>query len=127
MTAYAAHVMVPASLWLSANGRLHWAAAAERTRGLRHLGALAARQAGLRGARLGRVRVAVEVHRPRRGRTDATNATPTVKAVLDGFTDAHVWDDDDDTHIISTTYVAGEPTGRTGIYSLTITITEERP
>ena len=117
---------IPAALWMSSNDRLHWAEKAKRTRCVRHLAFAAARAANFDELRLERASIEILVHRPRAGRADAANASPTVKAAIDGLTDARVWPDDSDDHITAVTYKASTPTGQRGRYALTITITEEK-
>ena len=77
---------VPAPLWLTANGRLHWAEKSARTRALRQ----AARIITLNEIRkreahpMQRANVTATVHYPRTGRQDPANAAPAVKALIDG-------------------------------------------
>ncbi|WP_130865831.1 RusA family crossover junction endodeoxyribonuclease [Acidipropionibacterium timonense] len=70
-----------------------------------------------------RVRVIATIgYRP--GRADPNNATPTLKAIIDGMTDAGVWPDD------SSEYVLGPDPRRdpipppTGYHTVTIALQE---
>lgn len=102
MSRYELAVDVPGRDWLTANGRDHWAKRASRTRRLRHRAFLLARSALAEGSLAptsGRVHVdALIVQRTRR-RMDPANAYPTVKPLIDGLTDAGVWEDDDADHV----------------------------
>ena len=92
-------VEFPKVLFISANDRFpHWAEKARRTKALRTLAHLAAREtAPVPTPTL----VAVTIHRPRRGTLrDPDNAQPTWKALIDGFTDAGLWPDDDRHHVL---------------------------
>lgn len=111
---------IPAGIWLTSNQRLHWRAKAERTAAIRALARVAARghQA------VTRVAVTVAVSYPTSRRADPSNAAPTVKAALDGITDAGVWPDDDSEHVVSVTYVRGETTHQRGLYRLAINLEE---
>lgn len=117
-------VDVPASMWLTANGRYHWADRAQRVRDLRLLGRLRARRAGLPKG-LAFVRVEVLVHGRTRRRVDPANAYPTIKAVVDGLVDYGVVDDDDHEHLTGPDMRAGMPAPGlpTGAHRLTIHIT----
>lgn len=116
---------IPASEWLTANGRRHWADKARRTRALRTRAYWIGR-AVLRGGapwtpdRPCRVRVTVRM--PTGRRFDPPNAAPTVKALIDGLTDAGWWPDDDAATVREVAYRGGEKTGRTGVYRLAFDI-----
>lgn len=113
-------IEIPApAAWVSANDRTHWRVKAERVKAWR----LAASVLGRLVSRtpMGTpVDITVTVHRTSARRADASNLAPTAKAVIDGLTDAGWWPDDDDQHIVSTTFVAGQPKARP---TLTITAT----
>lgn len=112
-------ILIPASEWLSANDRRHWAEKARRTKALRTRGFVIARASGLRG--LGSTLVTAEVGYPRAGRADPANAAPTVKALLDGLVDAGVWRDDDSEHVVGPHFIRGpkSPTGHTVTFRFT--------
>lgn len=99
---------VPGNEWLFANGREHRFGRARRTATLRKRAYLMARHHGL-PRYAGRVRVDFYVHTRARNRMDPANAYPTVKALVDGLTDAGVWADDDDTHLSGPVPYRGEP------------------
>lgn len=86
---------------INLNDRGHHMAKARRVATWREAGFWWAKQHRLRCTRATSV---VEVwfefgtNQPNR-RRDPSNWTPTVKAVLDGFTDAAVWEDDDSRHV----------------------------
>lgn len=114
---------IPPNEWMSANDRGHWAAKAKRTRALRHRAAWAARQARLTVPTP--VLVVAHIGYPRNGKADPGNAAPTVKALLDGLTDAGVWPDDDSTHVIGPDYRRGPKTDRAGWHAVTLTFTQQ--
>lgn len=111
---------IPPTLWLSANKNLHWAPKAERTRGLRRMG-----KSGAIGCRSFDVcHVAAFIGYPRNGKADPANAAPTVKALIDGMTDAGIWEDDDSTHVIGPTYLR-DPKTSDGNYSVRLVLTDQ--
>ena len=69
---------------LTANQRLHWAAKARLTSGLRTAAAI--RWTGDGQPQLSRAAVVVEIGYPDRRKRDAHNLMPTVKAHIDGLT-----------------------------------------
>lgn len=82
---------------LNMNDRLHWARKAERVRNWRTRAMIAARQAGVLNVGPSVVLVTLSVSTA--GRRDPSNWYPTVKAIVDGFTDAGAWPDDDSTNV----------------------------
>lgn len=117
-------VDVPASEWLTANGRYHWAERARRVKALRVRANVLARQARLSRMRPP-VRVVATVHTRTSGRFDPDNAAPTSKAIIDGLTDTGIWADDDHTQVIGPDHRRGPsaPTLPVGWHRITITIT----
>jgi crossover junction endodeoxyribonuclease RusA len=114
-------------LWLTANGRLHWADKSRRTRALREaarlvtLSAIRKREAvGLRLAD-----VTATVHYPQTRRQDPANAAPTVKALIDGCVDAGLLPDDDAQHLPVVAFRRGEPTHQPGFYRIVLTFEGE--
>ena len=117
---------VPASEWLTANGRYHWADKARRARALRRRGRMLARAAGLRPSPTGRVQVTAHVHTRTRGRMDPANASPTTKALVDGaLVDGRVVPDDDHAHLTGPDHRRGDtrPDLAPGWHAITLTIT----
>lgn len=97
-------VDVPRALWLSSNHRLHWRSAAERKQALRSLGVVAAlNEARAHGrSELGRTLVTAHIgYPPNVHKVDPENGHPTTKALIDGFTDAGLWPDDDSRWVVS--------------------------
>ena len=75
----------------------------------------------------GRVRVDYYLATRTRTRFDPLNAAPTVKALIDGLTDAGVWVDDDDEHLLGP-FPHRDPVDRTqppGWHRIRLTIQEE--
>ena len=93
---------IPKALFISANARLHWAEKARRTRTIRALAMLEARE---RDPAPIPCLVDVTIHRPKGGTLrDAENGAVTVKACLDGLRDAQVLAEDDRKHVVAVTY-----------------------
>lgn len=114
---------IPDELWLSANDRLHWAPTAKRTRGLRDMGRLVARSEKVRD--LGPSLVVARIGYPRNGKADPANAAPTVKALIDGITDAGAWPDDDSTNVLGPMYLRDPATGKPGIHTVRLVMTSQ--
>lgn len=119
-------VDVPSSEWLSANGRTHWAEKARRTRALRTRAAYLARNQHIQPV-TGRVRVIAYITYPTMRAADPGNASPTVKALIDGCTDAHVWPDDNSDWLTGPDYRRHTPfrTLAKGWHRVTLEIEEE--
>lgn len=116
-------VNIPANLWISANDRIHWREKAKRTASLRLLGKAGAQQAGLRD--LGPTFVAAHIGYPRGGKADPSNAFPTVKALIDGITDAGAWPDDDHTNVIGPHFLRDKSSGQLGVHTVRFTFTSQ--
>lgn len=91
-------------MWLTANGRYHYRQKAARTKLLRHCAYTAATHARNKGeahawADHHRALVTATIGYPTAARADPDNAQPTVKALIDGLTDAGLWTDDDYKHV----------------------------
>ena len=110
---------IPAAEWMTSNERLHWAVKAKRTKAIRSRTAWLARSQQLRVPTP--TVVAVQVHYPRNGTAAPSNASPVVKAALDGITDSGAWPDDNSDHVVEVSYRRGPKTGVKGLYRLTIT------
>jgi len=114
---------IPADLWLSANDRMHWAPKAKRTASLRGMGYAVARAKAARD--LGPCHVAAFIGYPRAGRADPSNASDTVKPLLDGCVDAGVWPDDDSTYVIGPTYLRDKASGQAGVHTVRLVLTPQ--
>lgn len=117
-------VDVPKTLLRKSNnsqGGIH--ANAMRERNLRQLARILMRDAinaGLPANGDRRIDLLCRIHLPRASaRFDAPNMYPTVKPLIDGFTDAGYWTDDD-YHVIRRTIFEHDttPTGRTGLWRI---------
>lgn len=62
--------------------------------------------------------VSITVYKPTKRRLDTPNLYPTVKAIIDGMTEAGVWVDDDDDVIRAITFRPGGLSGIKGQYRL---------
>jgi len=108
---------------LTANQRKHRMAVANSTKILRHAAALNARSAHAPIFTV--AHVTVHIAWPDRRRRDRLNIAPTIKACIDGFTDAELWADDDDTHILGPDFRTDpELSGIKGVTRLTFVIEE---
>lgn len=114
---------IPAEHWMSANDRMHWAQKAKRTAAVRQLAAAAAR-AG-EWPRMMQVHVCAFVGYPSKRKADPPNAYPTVKAALDGFTDAGVWPDDDSEHVVAVEFRRDPTPAPKGTHTLRLVITDQ--
>ena len=114
---------IPADLWLSANQRMHWAPKAKRTKALREHGYYGAEDAGY--PRFDVCHVAAFIGYLRNGKADPANAAPTIKALIDGMTDAGVWPDDDSTHVIGPTYLRDPKSPTPGCYTVRLVLTPQ--
>ena len=83
---------IPDAWWMTSNQRLHWADKAKRTFAVRHMAAMLAR--ARRIPRYEVVHVTAFIQYPTGGRADPGNASPTVKAAIDGLVDAGIVADD---------------------------------
>lgn len=64
----------------------------------------------------------VTVCPPTRRRLDPPNLYPTVKALVDGLTDACWWSDDDFTHLLYTSFRYGGLSGKKGIWKIILDV-----
>lgn len=67
--------------------------------------------------------VSITVRPPTARRNDAPNWYPTIKALVDGLTDAGVWTDDNNTVIRAMTFIPGRKTS-TGKYRLELEVSD---
>lgn len=113
---------IPSGLWLHSNDRRHWADKARATRALRLLGKTTAQQEKVRD--LPPCHVAAHIGYPTGRKADASNALPTVKALIDGLVDAEVWPDDDDNWVVSTAFARDANHGLKNIHTVRLELTE---
>lgn len=118
-------IEVPKNLLLKANGSrgdIH--ANASKVRTLRYRAKIEARKyvnMGVIQPSDTRVDLLCVIRLPRRvARFDAPNLYPTIKPIIDGFTDAGLWEDDDYKHIRDTTFRYNpNPLGMHGVWLIT--------
>lgn len=67
--------------------------------------------------------IGIIIHPPTKRKMDAMNWYPTVKALIDGLTDAGIFEDDNDSVITSTTFLSG-PVNSNKKYRIEIDIRE---
>lgn len=102
---------------INANDRMHHHVKAEITKHLRQLSNIEARQyvgdlesEGCLWSKIKPCHILVHICPPSSRRMDAPNWYPTVKALVDGLTDANVFEDDNDDVITSFTFLRGDRT-----------------
>lgn len=99
---------------LSANDRMHYAVKMQITRHLRELSRYAVfSEKGLTECVYSPdkpCKVIVIINPPSRRRVDPPNFYPTVKALIDGMTDAKMWTDDNAKVIKAMTFIYGDVT-----------------
>lgn len=122
MSSHTIRLDVPPAWWMTSNQRLHHMEKARRTRYVRHAAALLCR--GLAPLTCP-VTISVAVGLPTARRFDPPNASPTVKAAIDGIVEAGVLADDSSEHVAATTFCRDHCRTERGRYRLTLTITEE--
>lgn len=110
---------------INANDRMHYAVQSTITKHLRKLGAAAVKDIHQELFNEdNKCSVIVTVHPPTKHRMDAPNWYPTVKAIIDGFTDAGLWSDDNDNIVKTFTFKSGDITSNNK-YKLEIEIRED--
>ena len=115
MTGPRVNLTIPAPApFLNANHRHHWARKARDTKAWRTAAWAQARSERL-APRQSRAHVIVVFHRERRRHADVGNLAPTAKAIVDGLTDAGLWPDDSDAHLVGPDLRTGEPWPRPGV------------
>ena len=102
--------------WITENGShgSHWTLSRKR-RALKELGFLRCLNAA-RGVHFKRAHVTAFVQYPTSCRADPTNAAPSAKPIIDGFTRAGLWVDDDSRHVLGPDFRREE--GTTGVRGL---------
>ncbi len=110
-------------LWLSANQRLHWAPKSKRTAALREMGYTAVTADPIGSFDV--THVAAFIGYPTNAKADPANAAPTVKALIDGMTDAGVWADDDSTHVLGPTFLRDPKSPTPGHYTVRLVLTRQ--
>lgn len=109
---------------ISSNDRLHFRKQANITKFLRQLAKLKASGSSVSYSPKKPCKVSVAVFSPTRRRLDPPNFYPTIKAILDGFTDAGIWTDDNHEIIKSLSFEYGGLSGIKSMYKLVIEIEE---
>jgi crossover junction endodeoxyribonuclease RusA len=112
---------IPDAWWMTSNDRRHWADKARRTRNIRHMTAVLAR--ARRIPRYEVVQITALIQYPTGGRADPGNASPTVKAAIDGLVDAGVVPADDHTHVIGPDYRREVGKGQRGTHVVRLVLT----
>lgn len=113
---------IPKVLWHTSNTeRGHWARWAPAKRTIRAIARSEAYRTRLPHS--DRARVIAYIGYPTNRGQDPGNASPVVKAALDGLTDAGAWPDDSSAHVVGPDYRIGPYTGITRLYTVTLHIT----
>lgn len=110
---------------LNANDRPHWTQKAKITAYLRHIAA----EKGREGKSIPYTKkrpcgLVVTIYAPSKRRMDPPNFYPTVKALVDGLTDAGIWTDDNHEVIRYMTFEYGGLSGVSKKYRIEIEIKE---
>lgn len=109
--------------WLTSNKRMGRYQKADVVKGLRFRASIQGRTQRPPGGKFSAenpCRLTVEVAIPTRRRFDPANSSPTVKALVDGLTDAGWWTDDNSDVIREVTYKRADEPSSSGIYFVTI-------
>jgi hypothetical protein len=115
---------IPAALWHTSNDRGAWYMFASRKKEIRALAKTVAKAADIGTFQI--AHVTAHIGYPRNGTADPGNASPVVKAMLDGLTDAGVWADDDSSHVIGPDYRREVGvTGKAGIHTVRLVLVEQ--
>lgn len=110
---------------LNANDRPHWAQKAKITARLRRLGEIEGRKGKTTTFNKKRpCGMIITVFSPTKRRMDPPNFYPTVKALVDGLTDAGVWTDDNHEVIKYMTFQYGGLSGISGKYRLEMEVVD---
>lgn len=96
---------VPRETVINANKPLNHRVKAIMIKSLRELGELVGKE--LKDEQFDTFDVDVYVYPPTKRRLDPPNLYPTVKPIIDGMTDAEIWEDDDWTHLQKMTFAYG--------------------
>lgn len=102
--------------WITENGShgSHWTLSRKRN-ALKELGYLRCLNAA-RGTSFKKAHVTAYVQYPSNNRADPTNAAPSAKPIIDGFTSAGLWADDDSKHVLGPDF--RREAGTTGVQGL---------
>lgn len=113
---------------INSNDRLHPQVKAKMTRHIRNLALYQVTSEMPRKhvpfSRKRPCEVTVTVFSPTKSKLDPPNLYPTVKAIVDGMTDAGIWIDDNHKVIKSMTFRYGGLSGEKGYYKLVLDIRE---
>ncbi|RTE47914.1 hypothetical protein [Actinobaculum sp. 352] len=120
-------ITVPDPMWITSNQRLHWAEKARRVRFLRDTATIRARVTKLDRPAEFPVRVIARIGYPTRRTADPANAEPTVKAIIDGLTDAGIWPDDNSNYVHGPDYRRSDRLAEKGTHTVTIDIIKGDP
>lgn len=108
--------------WYSANDRLHHMDRHRRSKTIRAKAKMLARDQ--LSPVTGPVLVTAFIAYPRAGRADPSNAA-CIKHVLDGITDAGIWEDDDSEHVIAVGYRRDPDTRQQGTWRIRLVLTPQ--
>ena len=104
------------NLVINSNDRFHYQAEGRMVKKLR---LIARAEAGLN---IKPGKVLVTVYAPTRRRLDPPNLYPTVKAIIDGLTDANLWPDDNHEVIKMMSFQYGGLSGESGKFKIVLDI-----
>lgn len=114
---------VPREVMINANTPLNFRVKSIMIKALRDMGEDIAREHNIE-TMFDKYKVVVYVSPPSKRRLDPPNLYPTVKPIIDGMTDANVWEDDDWEHMESMTFKYGGLSPVKDIFLLEIKVIE---
>lgn len=113
---------IPREILLNSNGVYHYRVKGLRVKLLRSIGEkIGSKQ---RQKTFDKYVVEVYVYPPTKRRLDPPNLYPTVKPLIDGMTDAHIWDDDDWKHMDYMKFKYGGESGMKDMFILKFIVKE---
>ena len=118
-------IVIPHRHWLTSNGRYHWADKANRVRHIRQIARYSWNS--YKGLQLDWPQlVVVRVQYPTKAKADPLNAEPSIKAAIDGGTDAGLWPDDSAEYIVGPLPMMHRKTCEKGAHVLHVSLLNQR-
>lgn len=116
---------IPSDMWWTSNSRGPWQKKWKRTKAVKELAWLEARnlknRLGLRSPVFDKCHVTAYVaYPPNARRYDPGNTSPMLKVIIDACTDAGYWPDDDSTHLIGPDYRKADSPAPKGLHIITL-------
>lgn len=111
---------------LNANKSLHYQAKGKKVKTLREIGRINGVEMLEKDGKFefDKFKIVVTVFPPTRRRIDPPNLYPTVKAIVDGLTDAGFWPDDSFSNLLELSFKYGGLSGESDIFHMKFEISE---